>query len=833
MAEAELDQEILDAEEPESDDSAPEAVSDDPLEGREDLQKCLYDLYLKCCEEDRYARIMEVKDVQQACLYWRGLQYWWWSNSDSCWRLPNQQHGLITAPLSVDDMPRFQFVTNIYQAFGLSLVAAMAQAPPRTRFFPDDADDPLDVETAEGYTSLAKIIERWNPIQVQLQDEVYHLFTGGTVGAWVRHVSDDKFGTEEIEDFEEESIAEPDQVRCAKCGFTAPADLDNFLAECAKCGAPLNEDNIVPGGTATVPTSSGTSEVPKGREIVTVRGALNLKRPLYVQDQADWHYFAYEEELHYARIRQAYPDIATKIKPGAGNGENNWFERNARLTVMSGAPCEVQTGESWTVTTTFARVWFDPAAFYMEGVTKEFREELLDIFPNGCRVYFAGPQYCESKEEDFREAWVIAHAMPGDGQHKPGLGSSMISAQDRYNTWSNIEAETYEYGIPITYRAADTWDANASEDQVAEPGAEIDVQLDKNADIRMRIMQLRNDQPSPAMLQSMQNLMGPVSQFLTGAFPALLGAGAAQGAAGDTAAGYKMQMDQALGRCGISYVRLKQFHADIQTLACKDFCRNVQGKTSMSKLGRGGDFENEAVDTAALQGNARAYPEGDENFPELWNQQRAVMMDILKTAPGQQLLTEPDNAELAVKAFGIPGLVLPGSDARNYALDVIGMLTETQELIGPDGTVTEDAPILPPQAIMAMIDPLEDHATAATVGKRWLFTQVGRKCKRETPQAWANVHAWTTAQAGMVPPPPPVPEKPLSKTLTVAVDKMPPEAQAQILAKEYAVDLSPEDFVAQAVLDHLKKNAKPTQAPQGLPGQPGNPAVPGSGVTHA
>jgi hypothetical protein len=32
----------------------------DPLEGKENLQKALLSLYLKCCEEERYPRLMEI-----------------------------------------------------------------------------------------------------------------------------------------------------------------------------------------------------------------------------------------------------------------------------------------------------------------------------------------------------------------------------------------------------------------------------------------------------------------------------------------------------------------------------------------------------------------------------------------------------------------------------------------------------------------------------------------------------------------------------------------------------------------------------------------------------
>src|ERR1700677_4417741 len=211
-----------------------DAEPGDPLEGKEHLQKALLTLYLKSCEEDRYPRRCESMDVQQANLYWRNLQYCWWNNRDECWNLPSQNNGLQVVPDSLDDMPRFEFVTNIYQAFGLSLIAAMAQSPPRTRFFPENADEPKDVETADGFTKLAKIIERWNPVHVQLQDEVYEFWTGGVVGAWTRYIADgDKYGFESVEDIKEEPDEDAgDEVRCAKCGFTAPVDDISLPSNC-------------------------------------------------------------------------------------------------------------------------------------------------------------------------------------------------------------------------------------------------------------------------------------------------------------------------------------------------------------------------------------------------------------------------------------------------------------------------------------------------------------------------------------------------------------------------------------------------------------------------
>ena len=101
-----IDQDQAEPVEPEESEQETAPASDDPLEGREDLQQALYQLYLKCVSEDRYPRLIEVKDVKQAEFFWGGRQYIWWSANDKQWNLPSQAKGVSVADMGVDDMPR-------------------------------------------------------------------------------------------------------------------------------------------------------------------------------------------------------------------------------------------------------------------------------------------------------------------------------------------------------------------------------------------------------------------------------------------------------------------------------------------------------------------------------------------------------------------------------------------------------------------------------------------------------------------------------------------------------------------------------------------------------
>lgn len=695
----------------------------------EELRQALKDLWLKCTSEGIFADREEVRDIRQAEFYWSGKQYIWWSTSQNQWNQLPTQGGSFGDNDDLDDMPRFQYVTNIYQSKGLGFIAAVAGTPPRIRFYPEDAEDGDDLSTAEGYTKLTKIIESWNPPKKLLQQESYYCWTGGIVGGYVRYVADsEQYGTEEVEKLESgESQLTPETVHCPKCGWEAPAE--NFVppVPCPQCGQTLTEENLAEAQTAPAAIEAGTEELAKGREVITIVGGLNLKRPQWTNNQSEFHYLCYEREVHYAKARAANPIIADKIQGGITGGADETYRRLARLSVAQGTSLPTQTGDALANLVTMSSVWFRKAAFWMLDDKKK-RDALLEKFPDGCRAEFAGNEYAGAREENMDDHWVIYHALPGVGQHRSAVGTSMLSVQDRYNTMTNISVETYEYGIPITYRASDTWDTEANEEQTSEPGSEQPVSLKTGEDIRSRIMTTRCDSVSPDMYKYQNDLIGPIAEEISGVVPALVG-GSQENI--KTASGYAQARDQAMGRMGIIYAQMRQFHADIFTLACDDYKDNTTGKVSKSIRTKSGDFEAESVDITALKGKAKAEPEGDENFPESWTQKRAVFMQLGDSPVFQPVLDEPDNQELARELIGIPELVLPGAEPRNKMIKTIKFLTKVEP-----GQLQS-------QPLQAEIDPeFDDNPAEITAGKNWVNKgDGGQKCKVENVQGFENVKA--------------------------------------------------------------------------------------------
>jgi hypothetical protein len=152
------------------------------------LQEALRRLVFQFSTESESTRRQEVRRIKQAHQFWRGLQYLWWSEQDQNWHLPFEQK--MTDGLSIEDLPRYEFVTNIYQAFGLSLVSVLSQDVPRVRFFPSSAQAEEDVAAAKAATEVAGLVERNNRVGNLIVDEAFQLWTDGKVGAYVRFVVD-------------------------------------------------------------------------------------------------------------------------------------------------------------------------------------------------------------------------------------------------------------------------------------------------------------------------------------------------------------------------------------------------------------------------------------------------------------------------------------------------------------------------------------------------------------------------------------------------------------------------------------------------------------------
>jgi len=754
----------------------------------EKLQEALRRLVFQFSTESESTRRQEVRRIKQAHQFWRGLQYLWWSEQDQNWHLPFEQK--MTDGSSIEDLPRYEFVTNIYQAFGLSLVSVLSQDVPRVRFFPSSAQAEEDVTAAKAATEVAGLVERNNRVGNLIVDEAFQLWTDGKVGAYVRFVVDgQRFGFHpETEIGAREVRIGGDVYVCPECSAeTAARGADGSSSgstragenqkqvphsvrddsgssipqvagdsqstpgalQCNFCGALLSEEDFVAAEMVTVPSGQTRLRVPNGQEVITIVGGLELKTPPWANEMHEYPYLQWNLEVHQARLRAAYPHAADQIGSPVAPGAQQ-YERLARLSQSQGGPL-TEGGDFNINLITFQRTWLRPWAFFALD-DKSMRDELLQMFPDGAYVAFAGDAYCESRNENMDDHWRVLHALPGDGSSgRPALGDALISVQERFNTLSNLQMETYEYGIPPIYADSEVLDFDALQNQTAEPGSHYPARAKPGQSLAAGFFQPEPAEVPGDLAEHAANLMGPIAQFLTGAFPALFGGAMSNN---DTASGYAMARDQAMGRIGLVWRRMKFFHADIMLLAVDCFRRNRPNDVEVTLLGAGAAFESQWIRLADLKGNLFSYPETDEQYPTLWSQQRAVLLQLIGNPDPQiqAVLAHPENMALVKRLIGLEEFVIPDEESRTKQYREIAQLVAELPLVKRQDVTSAVNPAfkdavasgVDAEIILPSIMPDEfadNHAVELEICMRWFSSDAGQVAKIEAPLGYANVRA--------------------------------------------------------------------------------------------
>jgi hypothetical protein len=156
-------------------DDQQEQAQQDPLEGREDLQKALYRLAQKVAGYDKYARRQEVMDVRQQRFYWRGVQYIWWNEQAGYFVAAPQSGTQLTVGGTDVDMPRYTDAYEIYAPFGRALIAAFTQNQPGVRFQAEDPTDGADITAKTEAEKYRHYFDRSNDNK-KLQQDMARLY---------------------------------------------------------------------------------------------------------------------------------------------------------------------------------------------------------------------------------------------------------------------------------------------------------------------------------------------------------------------------------------------------------------------------------------------------------------------------------------------------------------------------------------------------------------------------------------------------------------------------------------------------------------------------------
>jgi hypothetical protein len=738
------------------------------------LQQLCLEYRLETMYADRY----RTRRMQYARLFWEDIQYAGWNNSRNDFDFAT---GGGTSNWGLEDDgdagPRYEFVTNWYQGYGLSFCALMSSDVPSLSIYPKSREVIEDISAAKVGYDVADVIERNNDPNKFLTDASLFMWTDGIVGAYVRYVIDgERFG-----------------YKTMPVIGTQQQSLD---------GEPV-----------TVPQQNGEEKIPLGQEVFTLVGGLELSVPFYADDFHDYPYLQWNTEPHKAQLKAAYPHAAKGIEGGGGLDAEQVYERLARLGVKQNIRSSYP-GDALAILPTFSRTWMRKWAFKRLN-NEKLVAELESLFPEGCYAAFSGFEYCESRNESMDKHWRVKHALPGFGQHRPSVGGCLISPQERYNVLSNLQTETYEYGIPPIYADPQVLDFDALANQVAEPAAHFPARARPGTALADGFFQPDPAKEPATLAATMQELSGPTMQFLCGMFPAVFG-GDMEGAGGKTLGGYAIARDQAMGRLGLIWRGMKQFYAEVIKLGLQTFQENRPEDVEVPFPGENDEEKAKWIRLADFKGNIMVECEPDEGLPRLKSQQRAVLERLLQMGANMppeilKMLMAPRNLGWLKTVMGLSELDDPAEDAQAQQMREIQILLKTPPITFPPQPRQMTNPATgqpgiamvpaPPQSTVPIDVLLDDHDTHFQTIVDWASSDLGQQARKENPAGFANLTLHAQAHKAQIdqaqqanqqfqlqmahkPPDPPKPNLPKPPSITWKGEDLPPDAAVQALAQD-------------------------------------------------
>lgn len=698
----------------------------------EDVQNALRELVRGYELESDAVRRHKVRLWREGEEFWRGNQNIWFSTKDNAWHTPFERDDIAR-----EDQPRFDYAINMYRPWGLSIIAALTQSPPKVQFLPVSAESQDDVATARAATRIAELVGRNNRLQTLRVRKGYYLWTQGIFATYVRFVVDGgQFGWHD-EPALEDRVFEvlPDRFDCPNCGAMQRADSSTSLLEggpvgCPACGALMGPQDFHPAEHVQATVQTGTQRVPNGAEKMDSYGPLYFKLPPQAQSQRDCYYLIQVEELHKAVLRAAYPQKADKINDTGGSGEDT-YERIVRLSLADAQG-------SWNTLpmsnlVTYKRAWLRPEAFWAHA-EETMRRRLLELYPDGCRVEFAGDTFLQAVGDKLDDCWVICTGLPGIGIYRDPLGQDAISIQRQINDSANILAEHRELASapPVLYDARFI-NGDALARKRMQPASYTPVVIDNTgpaAPLAGMIFQptLHVD---PNLWNDGERL-AQAGEFITGALPSIFGGGSSNL---KTAAAYSQSRDQAMGRLTLVWKQMREAEAREMTLAVECFRRNRTEDVEMVVEGKGGGFRSEYIRLGEVRGNVVAHPTADEDFPQSFGAIKDTIVQIMASKDPELLaiIGAPVNRPIVGHYLGLPELVDPAADNRAKQFIELDALLDSAPVL--DAASGRAVPSVLPEV------EIDDHAVHIATIRDWAVSEAGLQAKAARPQGYANVLA--------------------------------------------------------------------------------------------
>lgn len=693
-------------------------------------------------KRDLWARMVEIIRCTLRRYFWLGIQHGFW-NADNQ-QLQIGPNGGSVENLNEEDLFAGDF--NIYTQNGKIFIAVFSQNAAPTRMEPLKPGDPDSVKASQEAEKYVQVYQKYNSPKVAQQEVGRLYWTDGRVVAVTKSDEHpDIPGTEEDE-----------------------------------------EGNPVPFET----------------ELTTYHGVLETKVPL-IEPFSKWPYCKVSQELDIVtakdQVSKISPDFAAKLQTSAkGLTPNDEIARMSRIAtaeniaqVSSDTLAYLVTEDTWWLRpSAFRSLSDEKQAFWIGGQSKGEDGQMTKspgIFPKGCRVTMFGSVYCGAKAVAMSDEVRVTHAMPGKGNARPSLSDALIPIQMEFNDAVGMYSEMLHKCIPRIWMNAGPDDIAAILEQFARYGEYSPFEAKTGQPLGDNFFPEPSIDVPASAPEWMQNLQGPLSQFVTGNSPALFGQ---QMEDQKTATGYAQARDQSLGLMALVWVPYIEFAASIRGQAARCAAkRDVENISAVVPDSKGKD-QTLSVDVTAMRAAGfLSVPITDQNFPEswtetsnTWKQLKAASAQDADLAADMQL---PENKQSFKDATGLKNFVNRSDDSRDLQLAEWSEMQRGQgPVVDQDATEQRDAqksqmaqqavdqvapgqqaPPLPEEPpVMASTVPIDpetdDHVVHALEMFRILNSPEGQKVKQQATPVWQDgkihmmAHVAAAQAKGLIIPPP-------------------------------------------------------------------------------
>lgn len=726
----------------------------------EQLKNDIVELFEYYDKEDRAVRERQIRQWRQLKFYWEGFTNTWYDEVAHDWRIWDYNQN------TTDDgfQAHYDKPINIFKGFGESIIAALSVTVPSIKCYPDDAENPLDIQTAGAGDRICELSYRHNDAVLKWLNALFIYFTEGMVAAYNYSHTDEKYGTYKVQKTEE---TEEEAYICSFCQMEIPDSIfDSHIAEqfqpddddvmlqnmvqddqmvCPSCAQQI--DPNLSKTTFIVTKLIGETTQPKSRQCIDIRGGLYVKVANYAKDQKQTPYLIYNEDIHVSKAIDEYEELIEKYNDGVkidaqSTGIHDPYERWARLSPQ-------YLGQSPDNTVTKRMGWFRPWSY--NTLDKECAKRLKKRFPSGFKATLINDNFAEAVNESLDDHWTLTHNPLSDFLHFDPAGQGLVNVQDITAELISLTLQTVEHGITQVFADPATLNFDQYGQMDVTPGSVYKAKAKSGKSLSDSFYELKAANLSGEVLPFF-NLVMSTGQDASGAQPSIFG-GNLEGS--KTASEYSMSRAQALQRLQTQWKMLTIWWKNIYSKVIPQYIKTITDSEDEKFVTKNdqGSFINVFIRRSELMGSLGSIElEASENLPITWMQQRDIIKELLvmQNPEIQAILMDPANLPLIQKAFGMNELKVPGLESRTKQLEEIQLLLQSGPIeVPPDPMailqIAANDPMAAEEAAQGEEVPsvdvdfeLDDHLVEGAVIRDWLIGPAGRLAKIENPEGYKN-----------------------------------------------------------------------------------------------